>query len=230
MASASSRAASGPGSGRLRLGVPLGQALLAGARRAHVVDGEVGRDPADPGAERPPQLESVERAPGAQERLLGDVVGQVVGAHDPQGHAVHPALVEPHDLLEGARVSPPRPGDQERLIRPHHLPGMIRPGARIPGSAPATRNPGGWGPSAPQNRNRPCSRRTAEPRGLRQSSPCGPGTRRRRARPRRPQWQSAGLRRRASRRLSYSRMRITTRRFWARSSLVLFSATGFSSP
>ena len=96
----------------------LGQPLLPGPRRAHVVHREVRRDPADPGAERPPELEAIEGPPGPHERLLGDVVRHVVGTHDAQGHPVHAALVPPHDRLEGREVPLPRPGEEERLVRP----------------------------------------------------------------------------------------------------------------
>jgi hypothetical protein len=96
----------------------LGQALLPGARRAHVVDGEVRGDPADPGPERPGEVEAVEGPPGPHERLLGHVVRHVVGAHDPEGHPVHAALVAPHDLLEGRDIPLPRAGEEEQLVRP----------------------------------------------------------------------------------------------------------------
>ena len=68
------------------------------------------------GPNGPPELEAVERPPGPHERLLGHVVGHVVGAHDPQGHPVDAALVAPHDLLERREVPLPRPGEQERLV------------------------------------------------------------------------------------------------------------------
>ena len=86
-------------------------------RRADVVDGEVGRDPADPGPERPGQVERVEGLVGTDEGLLGDVVRHLVAAHDAQGRAVHAPLVALDDLLERKEVPPPGLGQEVGLAR-----------------------------------------------------------------------------------------------------------------
>jgi hypothetical protein len=68
----------------------------AAAREA--VEAEVGRDPVEPGPERHRALEGEGRpaAPGAQERLLNEILSVVEGAEHPV--AMHPQL--PTVLLE----------------------------------------------------------------------------------------------------------------------------------
>jgi hypothetical protein len=66
---------------------------------------------------------------GANESLLGDVVGHVVSAHDPQRGAVDASLVALDDLLEGEKVPVPGLGQQVGLER-------VRVGERGRGSLP----------------------------------------------------------------------------------------------
>src|SRR6185295_8927038 len=91
-----------PADGRLRVG--FRQRLLPGLGRAHVVHGQVGGDPADPGAEGPRQVEPAEGLMCAQEGLLDDVVRHVMAADDANGGGVDPTLVALHDLVEGKKV------------------------------------------------------------------------------------------------------------------------------
>src|SRR6266540_4855368 len=98
------------------LPVALGQAFLPRLRRPHVVHRQVGRDAADPGAERPREVEAGQGLVGADERVLGHVVGHVVVAHDTQGDPVDPALVAPNHLLERREIPPLRTGQEARLV------------------------------------------------------------------------------------------------------------------
>jgi hypothetical protein len=105
--------------GGRRLTVAFGKRLLPGLRRPDVVDRQVGGDPADPRPERPREVEAPEGLIRADERLLGHVVGHLVPADDPEGHAVDPPLVSLDDLLEGKQVSPSSLGQEVGLDRIH---------------------------------------------------------------------------------------------------------------
>src|SRR5712692_8061997 len=59
-----------------------------------------------PGAERTPRVEAAQAAVGADEGLLGHVVGHLVPPHDAVGGSVHPPLVATDDLLEGKEAPP----------------------------------------------------------------------------------------------------------------------------
>ena len=142
----------GAAPGDRRLGVRLGQRLLAGLRRAHVVHGQVGRDAADPGPEGPGQVEAAEGLVRAQEGLLDHVVGHVVAADDAHGRGVDPPLVALHDLLEGKEVPVPCPGQKVglggvRRRRAGRSPGLrgtaVRPIGKARPSGPSTIRHGG---------------------------------------------------------------------------------------
>jgi hypothetical protein len=61
------------------------QRFFPGLGRADVVHGQVGRDAADPGPERPREVETAQGLVRAQEGLLDHVVGHVVAADDADG-------------------------------------------------------------------------------------------------------------------------------------------------
>ena len=176
--------------------VAFGQLLLPPLGRAHLVDGQVGCDAADPGSEGPAEVEGRQSLPRAQEGFLGHVVGHVVSSHDAQGHRVDPSLVALHHLFERKEVAPQglpeeagfRKIDGRRRQREASSPKRYARARRlIPGRAIGCEEEG----------------RRAEA-----LSPDPPGC------PERP----------------YSRTLITTRRFCARPSFDLLSATGFVSP
>jgi hypothetical protein len=69
-----------------------------------VVVAEVHRDPVEPGAEGGATVEAVERLPGLEEGLLGQVLGRV-GADQPGGQPVDGVLVGVDQLGERRRVA-----------------------------------------------------------------------------------------------------------------------------
>jgi hypothetical protein len=68
------------------------------------------------GAQAGLAAEVAEGAVGAQERLLGHVLGLGAAAEHAQRHAEHAMLVGGHQLLEGARVAGAQPGQQGGIL------------------------------------------------------------------------------------------------------------------
>ena len=78
--------------------------------------GLVERNPVKPGRQLRTPLEAVESAPGAQEYLLGDLLG-VAGRHaEATQRPVYAIAVNLDDALKGAGVLSPGPLDQIRLV------------------------------------------------------------------------------------------------------------------
>jgi len=105
------------------------QPLFARLRGPDVVHGQVGRDAADPGTERPREVEPVQGLVRAQEGLLHHVIRDVVAAHDADGGGVHASLVARHDLFEGKQVPRAGPCQHQRLGRDHRRRAVRRHGA-----------------------------------------------------------------------------------------------------
>ena len=102
--------------GLVRLAFPalerLARDLAARLPRARPVDRPVHDDAVKPGRERPPPVESVERADRRDERLLGDVLRRRSVVHDEIGGAMGSAPVTAKELLHRlVRTSLRRPDD-----------------------------------------------------------------------------------------------------------------------
>ncbi len=76
------------------------------------VDGAVDDDAVKPGSERPAAVESVERAHGRQERLLGDAFGRGAVVRHEIGRAPRPGPVHPEKPLDRLFGSSLRFADQ----------------------------------------------------------------------------------------------------------------------
>ena len=87
----------------------------------HRVDGDIPRDHAQPGRDAPaPGIERLGMAPGAHERLLGEIFGESGIAGDRERYAVDASLEPRDEGLGGAGVAHREPR-QQRLVRqsPH---------------------------------------------------------------------------------------------------------------
>ena len=91
-----------PASFEQRLQGRLGPPTAPPEERIDLVD----RDPRQPGIERLAGAEPPDRLVGADERLLGEIVGVAGVAGQPVGHPVDGALVAAHDLRERGLIAP----------------------------------------------------------------------------------------------------------------------------
>src|SRR5688572_536472 len=84
-------------------------------------------DPVEPGRERRAALERPELLPGADERVLSDVHGEVVVARELPERGVRPGLVTLHERPIGPGVPAPRQLDELRVVQPRSMPGSRPP-------------------------------------------------------------------------------------------------------
>src|SRR5512132_658782 len=84
------------------------------------VQAAIGRDPVQPGAQRGASLETVEPAPGCEERLLQLVFGVLQRAEDSVAVQLQLPPVRLDQLLEGVLVA--RAGTAERVLTQHRRP------------------------------------------------------------------------------------------------------------
>ena len=117
----------GVGHGRREPLEPLvGERLdgLGPARPAlELVEAGVRRDPVQPGVHGGAALEPLERPPGAQQRLLHEVLGVVDRAEHPVAVDLQRVAVGLHELPERALVAGGRRGQEAALLGDGHLPG-----------------------------------------------------------------------------------------------------------
>ena len=154
-ASASSSPAPGPG---LRPGAGLDRvdrghvgvvallverALRAALAAAQLVASRVGDDPQQPGA-KALTAEAVERPIGAEEGLLGHVLGGLARAQEAERQRVRRVLVPDHQRVEGRELPALRPLDEVRAVvvdcalllwRRHGWPCSLRPRRVEPSTA-----------------------------------------------------------------------------------------------
>ena len=102
----------------------LGAGLVALDRPQPVQD-HAGRDRVQPGRQRRLPAKLLQRAEGLDERLLGEVLGQVAASAHPVRQAEDPVDVRVVDLPFRGRIAPPRALDQFPLAHPS--PGAGRP-------------------------------------------------------------------------------------------------------
>ena len=100
------------------LGVEGGRPGPAAA--AGLVGGGVHGDPVQPGGEGGRPAEAGRSAQGAQERLLGGVLGVLPVSEDPQAEAVDAALVAGDQLAEGPGVAAQMGGEEGLVARVAH--------------------------------------------------------------------------------------------------------------
>ena len=126
---------------RQRLGRWVGRCRVLGRRgidlaaqrpRARGVDRPVHDDPVQPGRERPPPIEAIERTDGRDEGLLGDVLGGRGVAHHDPGRAVGARPVPTEEQLERLGRAPLRLAHEPPFAEP-------RGGGEASGHASATR-------------------------------------------------------------------------------------------
>jgi len=82
------------------------QAVHRAAAREHAlaIEEQVPRDARQPGREGPRGIEARQRAPGAHEGLLREVLGLGVRAGLAQQEGVHGGVVEQDQLIEGRQI------------------------------------------------------------------------------------------------------------------------------
>ena len=108
----------------------VGGQLPAGAVPGDV-EGGVGGDGVEPGANAAAALELVQPAPGAQQRVLHGVLGVLDRAEHPVAVGAQLALVHPGQLRERVLVAHPGVLEQRRLVEGiHHHAAWTPPAAR----------------------------------------------------------------------------------------------------
>lgn len=95
----------------------LGRFLFADFALAEEVQAKVGDDAVEPGVEAAIEAEGVEIAMDAEEGLLVDIAGVLLGAQEVEGEAEDGLIVGVDELLEGELVARLRRSDECRFVR-----------------------------------------------------------------------------------------------------------------